>query len=259
MPISPPCRWKWYAEALRIYEIQVKRRTVWYGIQAEQTVKYIRFAIELYGRLGLDNKIKTVLADLQKACEPGDDEMKATVVLQVRSIALWCGRHNLFNTAFPIIQWIWCYGRPILYLQQTLITLDDLEWMAGQTGRDDLADEYAAIRSAIQEQVASSSASTDEISSEGQNNQTQGPAQDESLEQGGTAEDKDIKISEGPASAELDGAVGLPTEEHSGEATSSSGPSVSSRTKWSLRRLVPHRKTKDKSPDLDCSNSYRGF
>lgn len=67
-------RRKWYAEALRIYKMQVKRRTAWYGIVAEQTVIHLCCAVEPYGRLERKHKVCAVLADMQKVYELGNDE-----------------------------------------------------------------------------------------------------------------------------------------------------------------------------------------
>ena len=51
----------WYLEIIRMFEIVIEAFTKHFGIVADETIRYVRFAIELYGRLELGVKIDKIM------------------------------------------------------------------------------------------------------------------------------------------------------------------------------------------------------
>ena len=51
----------WYSETIRIFEIVIEAFTRHFGIVADGTIRYVCFAIELYGRLELGVKFDKIL------------------------------------------------------------------------------------------------------------------------------------------------------------------------------------------------------
>ena len=153
-------RRKWYPELIRIYEIIIKTFTTDLGIAAEETMKYIRFLCELYGRLEIHEKIDELLEDKLKHLQRGGQSAKHVLLRQSYSVAGWCLYNEQFHAAQRVLCWLVWNGGHLLELSTKRSILRDLEVLARKVEREDLVEENDRLKIALQQQIATMEQST---------------------------------------------------------------------------------------------------
>ena len=134
----------WFSETIRMFEIVIEAFTKHFGIVADETIRYVHFAIELYGRLELGVKIDKILENLLPVFQGGGHEQQQLVAKQVVSIIRWCSKTEQNAAAYRVALWLIKNGNLDIYLK--IICLRDLESLARKLGKEDLAREYSENR-----------------------------------------------------------------------------------------------------------------
>lgn len=137
----------WYSETVRIFEIIIESFIEQLGVEAEETMVYIRFVFVLYGRLDLDGRIDDMLKAIFKVFQDANDLKKRMIVDKVNSVAAWCFEAEQFAAAHRVLCWLLAYG--LLNLASKISILGVLEIVAGKLGRNDLAKNYAEAKAEL--------------------------------------------------------------------------------------------------------------
>lgn len=150
----------WYLEAIRIFEILLKSFTTDLGIADEQTMQYIRFLCELYGRQELHKKTDKLLEDMLKFLQRGGESAKHVLLEQSYSVAQWCVITEQYPTAQRVLCWLVSNGGHLLDLSMKFNIFHDLEVLASKVRTKDLVEENNLLKVALQQQIATMQHST---------------------------------------------------------------------------------------------------
>lgn len=145
-------RREWYTETVRLFEIVIEAFKKHFGIAAEETMVYVRFAIELYGRLEMDEKIDEVLETMLPVFQEGGDEQQQRLTDQITSVVKRCSNTKQDAAAHRVLLWLTTNGN--LNIASKIVCLRDLEIFAGRLGKDDLVRKYSEERAACERQTA---------------------------------------------------------------------------------------------------------
>jgi len=99
-------RRRWYSQTVRIFEIIIESFIKQLGVEAEETMVYIRFVFKLYGRLDLDGSIDDMLKAILKVFQDANDLKKQMIVNKVLSVAAWCFAAEQFTAAHRVLCWL---------------------------------------------------------------------------------------------------------------------------------------------------------
>ena len=133
---------EWYAEAVRPFESVVEAFTKHFGGAAEETMTYVRFMIELYGRLGWVAKIDTTLESMLRASVQGEQQRRFAD--QILSVVKWCSIAGQILTAHHVLLWLVSNGN--LDSTMRIACFRDLAMIAEKLGKDDSVRDYEERR-----------------------------------------------------------------------------------------------------------------
>ena len=145
----------WYSETIRMFETAIKAFTEHFGIAADETIAYVRFVIELYGRLELGVKIDKILETMLPVFQNGGYEQQQLLAKQVFSVIRWCSKTEQNTAAYHVALWLITNGN--LDISSKTACLRDLESLAERLGKGDLAREYSEKRIVYEREMAESS------------------------------------------------------------------------------------------------------
>lgn len=145
-------RREWYTETVRLFEIVIEAFQKHFGIAAEETIVYVRFVVELYGKLGLEAKIDETLKTMLPVFQEGGKEQQQFVMNQMMSgVAFWC-KTGQGVAAHCVLRWLTMNGN--LDIPSQIACFRDLEFLAGRLGENDLVREYSEKRTACERDMA---------------------------------------------------------------------------------------------------------
>ena len=134
----------WYSETIRMFETVIEGFTKHFGIVADETIRYVRFVIELYGRLELGVKIDKILETMLPDFQNGGHEQQQLLAKQVVSVIRWCSKTEQNAAAYHVTLWLISNGNLDISLKTAC--LRDLESLAERLGKEDMAREYSEKR-----------------------------------------------------------------------------------------------------------------
>ena len=141
---------KWYSENIRMFEIIIRSLTKEIGPQAEETIKYVRFVCELYGRLGILDKIDSTLGDLMEPFQDRGESDEQVLFKQLYLVVDWCLVTKQFLAAQGVISWLAANGVHLLDASTKARALHDLEALGGTLENEDFVAENNRLKAALQ-------------------------------------------------------------------------------------------------------------
>lgn len=144
-------RRQWYTETVRLFEIVIEAFKEYFGMAAEETMLYVRWAFELYGRLGLEGKIDTILEqNMLSIFRQDENEQKEHLINQIISAAKWCLQTEHTAAAHRPLLWLTENGN--LEISSSIGCLKEREDFAGRLGEYGWVKNYSEQRSAYERQ-----------------------------------------------------------------------------------------------------------
>lgn len=95
----------WYTETVRLFEIVIEDFRKHIGDLAEETMFYVRFVIELYGRLELDVKINQILDSMLTNVQQGH-EQQLFFQDRIISVIKWSSNAKQNAAAHRVLLWL---------------------------------------------------------------------------------------------------------------------------------------------------------
>lgn len=143
-------RREWYTEIIRLFEIVIAAFRKHTGILAEETMFYVRFVIELNGRLGLDVKIDQILETMLPFVPQGHEQQQL-LHDQILSLVKWSSNAKQNAAAHRVLLWQTIDGN--LTPSVRIACIRNLETFAERLG-EDLVREYSEQRILHERQMA---------------------------------------------------------------------------------------------------------